>query len=267
MSLVSISRELSRRVGSLDFAAPVSHVYNPLEYAREPHERYLTLWGKAPKRALLLGMNPGPFGMAQTGVPFGDVGLVRDFLGVTGKVGKPPREHEKRPIQGFGCTRGEVSGRRLWGFAQERFGSPARFFEHFFVVNYCPLSFMEQSGANRTPDKLPKAEQQPLFAACDAALAQITSELSPELVIGVGAFATARARHALGGFKGVIATISHPSPASPKANRGWSELVENELASLGLSALLPQSVGAGARAATRQDVGEAARAAPGKPQE
>jgi single-strand selective monofunctional uracil DNA glycosylase len=240
MSLVSISRELSRRVADLKFAAPVTHVYNPLEYAREPHERYLTLWGKAPKRALLLGMNPGPFGMAQTGVPFGDVGLVRDFLHVTGKVGKPPREHDKRPIQGFDCPRGEVSGKRLWGFAQERFGAAERFFEHFFVVNYCPLAFMEASGANRTPDKLPKAEQQQLFAACDAALASIAAELSPQFVIGVGGFATARAKLALPGFQGVIATISHPSPASPKANRGWSELVEKELNEHGLAALLPE---------------------------
>jgi single-strand selective monofunctional uracil DNA glycosylase len=243
VSLVSISRELSRRVSELSFAAPVSHIYNPLEYARSPHERYLSLWGKPPKRALLLGMNPGPFGMAQTGVPFGDVALVRDFLRVSGEVGKPPREHPKRPVQGFDCPRGEVSGKRLWGFAQERFGSPERFFEHFFVVNYCPLAFMEESAANRTPDKLPKAEQQPLFAACDAALAQIVAELAPSFVIGVGAFATARAKLALPGFSGVIATISHPSPASPKANRGWAELVEKELTEHGLSHLLPKIAG------------------------
>ena len=230
-------------MSELDFAAPVSHVYNPLEYAREPHERYLSQWGKAPKRALLLGMNPGPFGMAQTGVPFGDVELVRDFLGVTGKVGRPPLEHDKRKILGFDCPRGEVSGKRLWGFARQRFGSAERFFEHFFVVNYCPLAFMEVSGANRTPDKLPKAEQQPLFDACNAALAKIVKELSPEFVIGVGAFATARAKLALPGFAGVIATISHPSPASPKANRGWAELVEKELQGHGLSALLPQKAG------------------------
>jgi single-strand selective monofunctional uracil DNA glycosylase len=243
VSLVSISRELSRRVSKLRFAAPVSHVYNPLEYARVPHERYLSLWGTPPKRALLLGMNPGPFGMAQTGVPFGDVALVRDFLRVTGEVGRPTVEHPKRPILGFDCPRSEVSGRRLWGFAQERFGSPERFFENFFVVNYCPLAFMEESAANRTPDKLPKAEQVPLLAACDAALAQIVAELSPSFVIGVGAFATARAKLALPGFSGVIATISHPSPASPKANRGWAELVEKELTEHGLSDLLPKKAG------------------------
>jgi single-strand selective monofunctional uracil DNA glycosylase len=239
VSLVSISRELSQKVDKLRFAAPVTHVYNPLAYAREPHERYLAEWGKGPKRALLLGMNPGPFGMAQTGVPFGDIGMVRDFLGVTGKVTRPSPEHPKRPIEGFDCARGEVSGKRLWGFAQARFGSPAKFFRHFFVVNYCPLAFMEESGANRTPDKLPKAEQAPLFAACDAALAAIVRELAPKFVIGVGAFATARAKVALPSFNGVIATISHPSPASPKANRGWAELVEKELQEHGLAALLP----------------------------
>jgi single-strand selective monofunctional uracil DNA glycosylase len=240
VSLVSISRELSKRVAKLEFEAPVTHVYNPLDYARAPHELYLEQWGKGPKRALLLGMNPGPFGMAQTGVPFGDLGMVRDFLGVTGKVGRPTPEHPKRPVDGFSCARGEVSGKRLWGFAQQRFGSAANFFEHFFVVNYCPLAFMEESGANRTPDKLPKAEQQALFAACDAALAAITRELRPQFVIGVGAFATARAKLALPDFEGTIATISHPSPASPKANRGWAELVEKELVEHGLGALLPK---------------------------
>jgi single-strand selective monofunctional uracil DNA glycosylase len=240
VSLVSISRELAREVEKLEFSAPVSHVYNPLVYAREPHERYLTRWGNSPKRALLLGMNPGPFGMAQTGVPFGDVALVRDFIGVEGKVKKPPIEHPKRPVTGFDCPRGEVSGQRLWSFARDRFGTPEKFFEHFFVVNYCPLAFMEESGANRTPDKLPKVEQQALFAACDAALARIVSELSPKYVIGVGAFASARAKLALPGFGGVIATISHPSPASPKANRGWAELAENELRQHGLGSLFPK---------------------------
>lgn len=240
VSLVTISRELSRQVDQLKFAAPVSYVYNPLAYAREPHEQYLTNWGKGPKTALLLGMNPGPFGMAQTGVPFGDIGMVRDFLRVEGKVGRPKLEHPKRPIEGFACPRGEVSGKRLWGFAQDRFGSPEKFFEHFFVVNYCPLAFMEESGANRTPDKLPKAEQQALFAACDAALAAIAKELKPKFVIGVGAFATARAKLALAGGDYRLATISHPSPASPKANRGWAELVEKELSEHGLSGILPR---------------------------
>jgi len=233
MTLTQVSRTLSERVSELSFQEPVAYVYNPLEYARAPHEAYLKRHGKGPKRALLLGMNPGPFGMAQTGVPFGDVAMVRDFLGVSGVVGRPAREHPKRPITGFDCTRSEVSGTRLWGFAQAYFETAARFFEHFFVVNYCPLVFMDAGGKNLTPDKLPKAEQEPLFAACDGALRDIVATLKPQLVIGVGAFAQARAQRALPDFRGTIGTVLHPSPASPKANRGWARIAEQELRDLG----------------------------------
>lgn len=218
----------------LDFSAPTSHVYNPLEYARTPHEAYLERWGAGPKQVLLVGMNPGPFGMAQTGVPFGDVELVRDWLGVEGRVGKPEREHAARPVLGFACPRGEVSGQRLWGFARDTFGTPERFFERFFVTNYCPLAFLESSGKNRTPDKLPKAEQQALFAACDRALVRIVKELQPEQVIGVGAFAEERARRALADLPVRVGSILHPSPASPRANRGWAELAKQELRDHGI---------------------------------
>lgn len=233
MSLVDVSRALSKSVSELSFRAPVAYVYNPLEYARAPHEAYLKLHGKAPKRALLLGMNPGPFGMAQTGVPFGDVKMVRDFLGVSGRVGKPSPEHPKRLITGFACTRSEVSGTRLWGFAQSHFKTAERFFEDFFVVNYCPLVFMDEGARNLTPDKLPKAEQESLFAACDGALRDIVALLKPKLVIGVGAFARDRAQRALPNFRGTIGTVLHPSPASPKANRGWAGIAEQELRDLG----------------------------------
>jgi single-strand selective monofunctional uracil DNA glycosylase len=235
MSLVDISRALSQRVATLRFAAPVCCVYNPLQYAREPHEQYLQRYGGGRKEVLLLGMNPGPFGMAQTGVPFGDVTMVRDWLGIVAPVGKPRDEHPKRPVLGFDCNRAEVSGTRLWGWARERFGTPQRFFERFFVANYCPLAFMESSGANRTPDKLPAAEQQEVFRACDDALRAIVRELTPQLVIGVGGFAERRARLALASENIKIGTILHPSPASPLANRGWAATVERQLAELGVS--------------------------------
>lgn len=232
--LTKISRDLSRKVGRLSFSSPITHVYNPLDYARAPHEAYLTQWGNSPKLALLVGMNPGPFGMAQTGVPFGDVAMVRDWLGVTGKVARPTTEHPKRPVLGFECARSEVSGTRLWGWARDRFETPARFFERFFVANYCPLVFIEQSGKNFTPDKLSARERDPLFEACDDALRKTVAELRPRFVIGVGAFAMGRARAALPGFDGVIGTVLHPSPASPKANRGWAAVASQELAALGL---------------------------------
>jgi len=234
MTLVDISRALSERVAELRFAEPVCCVYNPLEYARAPHELYLSRYGGGPKEALLLGMNPGPFGMVQTGVPFGDVAMVRDWLGILAPVAKPRDEHPKRPVLGFDCQRAEVSGTRLWGWARERFGTPQRFFERFFVANYCPLAFVEQSSANRTPDKLPAAEQQPLLRACDDALRSIVRLLRPRLVVGVGGFAERRARAALAGESVAIGTILHPSPASPLANRGWAQAIERQLEQLGV---------------------------------
>ena len=232
--MVSISRQLAAAVDSLTFAAPVTHVYNPLEYARRAHEAYLVKYGTGRRRVLLLGMNPGPFGMAQTGVPFGDVGMVRDFLGIAGTVGKPAREHPARPIEGFGCARAEISGTRLWGWARDRFGTADTFFRDFFVANYCPLVFMEESGRNRTPDKLSPGERALLFAACDEALRRIVSVLEPAVVIGVGGFAERRAREALPAFRGVIGGMLHPSPASPLANRDWPGQADAALRTLGV---------------------------------
>lgn len=232
--LVRISRRLAAEVDALAFAPPVTHVYDPLVYAREPHEAYLARYGGAPKEVVLVGMNPGPFGMAQTGVPFGDVGMARDFLGLGGAVTRPRREHPKRPIDGFSCPRGEVSGARVWGWVRERFGAPEAFFARFFVANYCPLVFMEASGRNRTPDKLPKGEAGRLYAACDRALAATVEALSARVVVGVGAFAEARARAALEGTGIRVGRILHPSPASPLANRGWAARAEAELRALGV---------------------------------
>jgi single-strand selective monofunctional uracil DNA glycosylase len=233
--LVGISRDLSRRVGQLSFGLPVAFVYNPLDYARGLHEAYLERYGHAPKEAVLVGMNPGPFGMAQTGVPFGDVTMVRDFLGLEGEVSKPTLEHPKRCVQGLACPRSEVSGSRLWGWARDEFGTADAFFKRFFVANYCPLVFMEASARNLTPDKLPAGEQKALFAACDEALRQTVAFLQPRHVIGVGAFAAGRARLALAGSDVGVGTILHPSPASPAANRGWAAQARKQLVELGIA--------------------------------
>src|SRR6478609_6272568 len=132
MNPVQITETLRQALAPLRFGAPVTHVYNPLEYAGTPLRQYLERYGSTPKEVVLVGMNPGPFGMVQTGVPFGEVALVRDWLGIEAPVGKPAREHPKRPVDGFACKRSEVSGARLWGWARETFGSPERFFERFF---------------------------------------------------------------------------------------------------------------------------------------
>lgn len=234
MDLLATSRKLAREVDALSFAPPVTHVYNPLGYAWAPWEQYLRRFGAATGRTVLLGMNPGPFGMVQTGVPFGDASIVREWLGIDGKVSRPASEHPKRPIEGLACTRSEVSGSRLWGWARDRFGTPERFFERFFVLNYCPLAFLEEGGKNRTPDKLPAAERLALYAACDRALARSIDALAPARVVGIGAFALQRAEPIARARGIAIGTVLHPSPASPRANRGWAEQAERELAGLGV---------------------------------
>ncbi len=233
-SLVEVSRLLSERVGRLSFAPPVVFIYNPLDYARSLHEAYLKHFGKGRKEVLLVGMNPGPFGMAQTGIPFGDVTMVRDFLHLQAEVGRPGHEHPKRRVLGMACPRAEVSGTRLWGWARQDFGSAERFFARWFVANYCPLAFLEDSARNRTPDKLPAREQGALFAACDEALRSTVLLLRPRYVVGVGAFAAERARGALRGMDVVVGSVLHPSPASPLANRGWAVQARRQLAALGI---------------------------------
>ncbi len=232
-SAVSATYRLGHATGHCRFAPPVTHVYNPLDYASEAHRLYLELYCRPGAEVLLVGMNPGPYGMVQTGVPFGEVAAVRDWLGISTGVVPPAKQHPKRPVLGFECTRSEVSGRRLWGWAQERFGTPDAFFDRFFIWNYCPLAFLEASGRNRTPDKLPAAERVPLYEACDRALADIAAYVAPSMVLGVGAYAEARARAVLGG-EYRIGRILHPSPASPAANSGWAQQVEEQLEALGV---------------------------------
>ena len=232
--LVSLAQRLREELKGLDFGPPAACVYNPLEYAWEPYRDYLVRYGQATGRYVLLGMNPGPWGMAQTGVPFGEVGMVREWLGIEGPVGRPEPEHPKKPVAGFDCLRSEVSGRRLWGWARDRFGTPEVFFQDFFVANYCPLLFLEEGGRNLTPDKLRIEDRIPMFDICDRALLDMMEVLKPKRVIGVGKFSEGRARLSLAGSGIEIGGILHPSPASPAANRGWVPRAEQQLRELGV---------------------------------
>ena len=234
-SLSHVTDDLISNLSGLSFSPPVTHVYNPLIYARAAWDTYCARHGAAPKEVLMLGMNPGPFGMAQTGVPFGEIAAVRDWMGIEALVGRPDHEHPKRPILGFSCPRSEVSGRRVWAWAAERFGSPEAFFDRSFVANWCPLVFMEEGGRNRTPDKLPRAEREPLEEACDRALRRTLEHLRPRAALGFGKLAEERLRVVAGDMDLNIGRVAHPSPANPAANRGWAALMDQALEALGVA--------------------------------
>lgn len=255
-ALQAAARQLADEVRDLRFSEPITHVYHPLDYAWAPHAAYIAAYGKGRKDVVFLGMNPGPFGMTQTGVPFGEVKAVRDFLQLVAPVNRPDREHPDRPVQGFACTRAEVSGSRLWGAVARRWGTAERFFNRHYVANYCPLTFIEASGKNFTPDKLPADERAPLQAACDRHLLRLVELLEPKWVIGIGAFAEKRAQKIVGA-RAQVGKILHPSPASPTANQGWADAAAADLTALGLCPLSdllqgtgPNAQGAKARRAT-----------------
>ena len=233
-NLFKITDDLIKALEPLKFSQPVTHIYNPLKYARSAYDAYLKAYGGRPKEVLLLGMNPGPWGMVQTGVPFGEVTTVRDWMKIKSNQGTPEKTHPKRPVEGFHCKRSEVSGKRLWGWAQNTFGTPERFFNRFFVANYCPLMFLEETGRNRTPNQIPISERKPLLSPCDQALRETVHYLQPRHVVGIGAFAADRAKAALSDLDVIVGRITHPSPANPKANKGWEDCIVKEFAQMGI---------------------------------
>ncbi|MBH55083.1 MAG: single-stranded DNA-binding protein [Opitutaceae bacterium] len=233
LQLIYAARKLRDSVNKLSFSLPITHVYNPLVYAWEAHKLYLENFGKSTKKVIFLGMNPGPFGMAQTGVPFGEISAVRDWMNIEVPIAKPPVENPKRPVEGFNCPRSEVSGRRLWGLMEKRFQSPNQFFEDHLIFNYCPLVFMEASGRNVTPDKIPLLERKLLNEACDEHLRQVVSLLDPGWCIGVGGFARKCFERVIPDHP-KLGTLLHPSPASPAANLGWEGKAVRQLTELGV---------------------------------
>jgi single-strand selective monofunctional uracil DNA glycosylase len=237
-AVTTAAANLRDSVDRLDFSDHVPWVYNPLQYAWQAHEQYLTRFAKSSCRVLFLGMNPGPWGMAQCGIPFGEIEIAVRWLGIDAVIEKPVKEHPKRPIEGLRCARSEVSGRRLWGLFRDRFKTPSAFFKHHFVTNYCPLVFMEESARNITPDKLPADAAAPLEQLCDQHLRELIDAMKPEWVIGVGAYAEQCARRVVengsSGKARQCGRILHPSPASPAANRDWSGTATKQLVELGI---------------------------------
>ena len=234
--LTLAGRKLADELRPLKFSDPVTHTYLTVDYAGAGYEEYLQNFGNSKKKVLMLGMNPGPFGMAQTGVPFGEVAMVRDWMGLSPEIGQPENEHPKRKILGMECPKSEVSGKRLWGLFSEKFPKAEDFFKDHLVINFCPLIWMKDTGANVTPDKIKAAEMVAVDKACKKHLQELIKILEPQYLIGVGAYAEkkmAAVKDELA-LDAVVGKILHPSPASPAANRGWAEAAERQLKEMGI---------------------------------
>jgi single-strand selective monofunctional uracil DNA glycosylase len=225
-ALLERTGEFARKTGEVRLSFD-GYVYNPLEYAWETHSQYLRRYVRRGASVLFLGMNPGPFGMAQTGVPFGEVCAVRDWMGISGPVGRPSPEHPARPVLGFDIGRHEVSGQRFWGLLRQRYGTADACFDQVCVMNYCPLLFLDggERARNVPADKLPRSDREALDALCDDYLADVITLIEPDALIGVGKYAQGKLERAaarLAGWRALtVGVIPHPSPANPGANSDW----------------------------------------------
>ena len=206
---------------SLVSEGSVDVCYNPLDYAWDVHEAYLRRMGGSGARTVVLGMNPGPHGMGQMGIPFAATSVVRDLLGITGiPVGQPEPADSRRPVVGLEYPREEVSGTRLWGLLSEHYGDAGAIASRVFLVNHCPLMlFSGPRATNITPDKVGGKRARALLERCDQHLREVVAALDGQRVIGVGKFAESRARSALADEAVGVVGCWHPSPASPLANR------------------------------------------------
>ena len=227
--------DVEKFADSLVKEGSVDAVYNPLAYAWEPHRAYLELASGGGAKTLLLGMNPGPHGMGQMGIPFAATSVVRDLLKITNlEVGQPKKPHPKRPISGLDWPKEEVSGTRLWGLLANEYGSAESIFKSVFLLNHCPLMlFSGERATNITPDKITGPTTKALLERCDEHLREVVDIMQIERVIGVGRYSEKRALNALSRIDISVTTCWHPSPASPLANRNkgedWKKNVRNVL--------------------------------------
>ena len=157
----------------------VDYSYNPLMYAWEPHKAFIELGGGKGAKTLLLGMNPGPHGMGQMGIPFSATSVVRDLLEIKGlEVLQPKNIHPKRPVTGLDWHKEEVSGTRIWNVLEEYYGSMEEIFSNVFIVNHCPLMlFNGERGTNITPDKISGDVVKKLLQICDEHLVQVVKSM------------------------------------------------------------------------------------------
>ena len=210
----------------------VDYVYNPLIYAWEPHKAFIELGGNKGAKTILLGMNPGPHGMGQMGIPFAATSIVRDLFKIRNlPVLQPEKIHPKRKVIGLGWHKEEISGTRLWNALIDYYGTTENIFSKVFVVNHCPLMFFKGVNAtNVTPDKIPGETIKKIIQRCDIYLKDIVEIMQIETVIGVGKYSKKRAEIALKDTKVNLKSCWHPSPASPLANknkgRDWRENFE-----------------------------------------
>ncbi len=219
-TLLTSSSKLSTSLNTLfpHYKTKDNHiVYNVFEYAWQGWEAYIHKCAKLSAKIMLLGINPGPHGMLQTGIPFGSISAVRNYIGIhDADIKQPTVLHKNRPVDGMKYTKEEQSGLLLWNTIESLFTNSLNFFSHCFVINYCPLAFFTQKGENITPDKLGTEERKDVEHRCTSHLLEYLNIFNTSLILAIGRYAFNKAQllsrdlHIIP-QKNII-YIPHPSP-------------------------------------------------------
>ena len=137
-------------------------VWNPGRYGERWHRRFRETYPPGPNPVLLLGLNPGPYGMGQTGIPFTDIRRLESDLPELaarlrtdgesiGLPGLAPPDLRRRLDRTF-----ESSSIRVYRFLRLAGGSAGAGWRRVVAANPCPMLFMEGT-VNRTPADLRRA--------------------------------------------------------------------------------------------------------------
>ena len=188
LAIIELYKSLNIELDELKFFPPCFYVYNPLSYCFESFKIYFEYLNTEEEINLFFGINPGPFGMAQTGIPFGDKETVKNYLKIEPKIDidKIPKQHPKKQILGLEVKRVEKSGRIFWGVIKEFYPEKYDFFKSNFVLNFCPLCFLDEQGRNITPKVLRKEDQIALYKILEIFMLKLFKLIKIKKLIAIG---------------------------------------------------------------------------------
>jgi hypothetical protein len=131
-----------------------------------------------------IAMNPGKFGAVQTGIPFTDWPRGLELL--------PDLDKLVDRSVGLPNPNREQSGRRVYGWGLQRFGSYQELFRHVLFMLTCPVAVLEGQGTrvNNVPlDQLPRREAQRCLDLIVRRVPALLKAAQPKGMLLLGAYA------------------------------------------------------------------------------
>ncbi|XP_073819638.1 uncharacterized protein isoform X2 [Musca autumnalis] len=165
-------------------------IYNPLDYdAAKIHKDYLKRYLKGPKRVLFVTMNPASHGELQTGIPFGHMPTIREYMKLKSTIIDSPVPHPSEDEE----QERENNSIYFWQMIREIFYSQnfflSKFFQQRFVHSFCPLAFIDGEKQFVTLENLPdKTYRKEVTKACVHILEKQLKLLQPDMVIVMGGY-------------------------------------------------------------------------------